>query len=491
MSGFFGRNAIFAAIEILGRVPMLFVIGYLASSVGPGVYGDWALVLAAAGVLSGLAGLGLNSSIPRTASGVPADLAKGYLSYALRLTAGVVAGAGALLAAAHQPIGAALGIAAGSRWLLALGGLLVLSATVEGLFDAYFKARERFGLQTGLVLGRTVIELVVVAVVFGTDVFGVGPQGRLALYVCLTVGAKLLILYPGLWLAPPRSADQPDPPGRRAFVRFGRPMVPAALVLWLTTQGDRLVLGHAVTAEQLGWYAFGGALALNLTYLRLAIFPLLLPRASVLHDSGDHDEVVRLFDLSQRVFLHLFAGIAVAIALLAPDIVAIAAGDAFAPAAPILILLSLAVGLEGLFGIFEWVFLLVRRTSLVLVFNLFNMALQVVAVFAVATLTGDIVAVAWTALGVVVVANGIRYLVARRLYPVRAARGVLVVVVAVALVVVVAEELSPSLPVAVRVAAAAVACAAGAAVAMQTVRARGILRRATVAAGVPSRVGGR
>src|SRR5690606_26451996 len=102
-----------------------------------------ALVVAAGSITMGLASLGLNASIKRTASGAAPDAAKGYLIYALRITSIAVAVAGVALAAGREPIGTALGIEKGSRDLLALAGLLAFGSTVEALFDSYFKARER------------------------------------------------------------------------------------------------------------------------------------------------------------------------------------------------------------------------------------------------------------------------------------------------------------------------------------------------------------
>ena len=461
MNGFFRRNGVFAVIEIAGRLPLLFTVGYTAATVGASVYGDWALVLATVGVLTGLGGLGLNSAIARMASGEGHEYARGYLVYALRTCAALVLAIGVLLLIAHEPIGRLLGISPGSRNLLALGGVIALTGTVDALFDAYFKARERLRRQAAFVLGRTCIEVAVVAVVFGTDLFGTDdPQTRLALYVALTSGARFLGLYPLLLLGR-EGHELPDRAARRTFVRYGLPMVPAAPVLWLTTQGDRLVLGHAVSSTQLGWYAFGAGLAANFSYLGLAVYPLLLPRASVLFDSGDRAAVAQLFDSSQRVYLALYAGVAVALALLAPDVIRATAGDEFAPSAPILLLLALAVGLEGLIGIFQWVFHLVKRTSLVLATNLVYMALQIGAVFTVATVTGDILAVAWTVLGVVVVANAIRYMIARRFRLIHLRPALVAGLGALGVVVFAAAEIGQDWPLGIRLALAGLAGAAG------------------------------
>ena len=85
-----------------------------------------------------------------------------------------------------------------------------------------------------------------------------------------------------------------------------------------------------------------------------------------------------------------------------------------------------------------------------LAFNLLYMVLQVGCVYAVATITGDINAVAWTALLVVVVANVTRYAVARRLYILRLEKNTMIALVLGALAVVAAAEFGQQLPLGLR-----------------------------------------
>lgn len=471
MSGFFRRNGLFAAIEIGGRLPLFVTLGLLASSVGPETYGAWSLVLVAAMVLSAVSALGLGSSISRIAAGADPEGARGLLAYSLGLAMLVALALSGLVALFHDPVAETLGVREGDRDLVMLTGPLVIAMTLEALLDAYFKARERVRHQAILVLGRTAIEVSVVVVVFATSWVRDDPETQLTAYVLATAGIKLAFLYPWLLLAGGGARKRPNRAARRAFVGYGIPLIPTMLVVWLTTQGDRLVLGHTVSPEELGWYGFGAMLAWNLSYLSLAIYPLLLPRASVLFDRGEHDEVNRLFNASQRVYLALFSGAMVAIALLAEDIIRLLAGEAFAPAAGVFLLLCLVVGLEGILGIYQWVFHLVRRTSLILAFNLFYMALQLGVVYAVATSTGDIEAVAVAAVAVALLANLLRYAVARSLYVVRITPVLVLHLAVLGGMLLAAVELGRDLSLGLRIAAAGAAALAGMAMAMHGARA--------------------
>lgn len=412
LSGFFRKNALLGGIEIFGRLPMIFAAGVLAGAVGPDLFGTWALVLLFQGVLASIAGLGLSSSLSRLASVSGEGEAKTYL-----LT-GLIAAAAALLAGAVLTIflrswfGAVLGIPVGLRWLLLPGVLIAVNTVSESLLDAYFKAREAIGRQAGLVLGRSAIELAAVSLVFATALTAdFDPTRQILIYALLATGLRLLY-YP--WLVfrrAPRRAPVGD--GERiTFLRYGIPIVPTALLLLFAGQGDRLILSHFVSAGDLGIYAFGALLAGNMAYLGYAVYPLLLPRASRLYENQRFDTLAQLFTSSQYVFLFLFAAAATTIILLGREIILITAGESFTDGFVTLIVLSFAIGLDQMLGIYSWIFHLTRRTSLILLLSLVHAALLAGAIL-VAAWIGGAALVPWAILVAVVAANALRYTVAQ------------------------------------------------------------------------------
>jgi O-antigen/teichoic acid export membrane protein len=414
VNGFFRRNAVIAVAEILGRVPLVFTAGYVANSLGPRVYGSWALVITFSGLLISVVGLGLPVAVSRFASVASAGLARSYLRLALVLSLGAIVPVAALTALAMPWLAEAIGLPHGVAWLLLLGCLIAGVSGVEALLDAYFKSREAVGRQTLFVVSRSCIEVASILLVFGRIVPVDGLHGTKLLlpYALLNSGLKLVV-YP--WLVLVRAPEaEPAPRGdRRTFLRYGVPMIPAGIVVFLSSQGDRLVLGHAFSKHDLGIYAFGSALATYMTYLGYAINPLFLPRASVLYDAGDVDGVRRLFRQSQQVYLALFAFALCTLILFAPEIIDFTAGRAYGGSKAVLVVLSAAVGLEGLLGIYQWIFHLVRRPTLVLWFNIGYMAANIVAVI-VAASQGGPSTVALAVLATVVTANVVRYLIARR-----------------------------------------------------------------------------
>jgi O-antigen/teichoic acid export membrane protein len=411
VSDFFRKNALIGFAEILGRVPLIFTAGYLARSVGPEMFGIWALVLVYQGLSAGIAGLGLSSSISRISSVSDADGARGYLFFAVKVTSLALVGICLVTFLFKSSLSSVLGLPTGAEALLMIGLLIAVAGTWEGLLDAYFKAREQIARQMLLVAGRTSAEIIAVVAVFVLYAGTGETDAGVLLMAYASVGfAVRTLVYPWLALYKVSGMTHPGKLERSAFLRYGLPMVPAVLVAWILGQGDRLILGQMVSKPELGVYAFGAMLASYLVYLGYAVYPLLLPRASRLYEAGDRDALRSLFQNSQAVFLILFMGAMGTIALFSREIVILTAGEQFISSAKVFVVLALAVGTDQLLGIYQYVFHLVKKTSWILWLNVSNAFLLVTAVYLAAKF-GGIGAVPWAVFAAVIVFNVLRYIV--------------------------------------------------------------------------------
>lgn len=414
MGGFFGKNMMIGGVEILCRLPMIFAAGYMARGVGVEIFGAWALVLLLRELLVTLGSLGQSSSLSRLAASLSPGQAKSHLRQALQAAAVAFAGLALLVWLFKSPIADLLGMPDGSAMYLPLGLVLVVAGLAEVLLDAYFKARENVLRQGLFVIARSSIEVAAVLLAFSGAFVSVAdaPLDAVALYVTVGFALKLLA-YPALTLigAPPRQPLSDEQ--RRQFSRYGLPMVPAALVAVLVAQGDRLVLGRLAEVGELGVYAFAAGLAAYVAYLGYAVYPLLLPRASTLYDAGDIAGVRHLFARCQEVFVVMFLAAMVGVVLFAQDIIMLTAGPAFAAAAPVLVVLSLAVGLEQLFGVYQWTFHLVKKPRMFVYLGLLNLLLVFSAVAGFFTV-GGLPLVPWAHVGAVLIINLTRFVLARR-----------------------------------------------------------------------------
>lgn len=413
MTSFFRKNALIGAAEILCRLPLIFTVGYLARSIGTGVFGNWALLVAFQVFLAGIAGLGLSSSLSRHASICRQEHAGAYLRFAFGLCMICILMAGTLILLLREPIGSFLGIKEELRWLLPVVVIMAAGLVVDGLLDAFFKARMAIGRQIAFILARTLAEIFAVALVFAVGLLPFDDVSiRLAAYIGVVVACKLA-LYPWLFSGMGTGTGRLDAAQRREFLRYGLPMVPTLLVVWLISQGDRLVLGHFASKQDLGVYAFGASLAAYLVFLGYAVYPLLLPRASQLHDKGDLSGVRALFQEAQGLFMLLWAGAMGCLALWASEIIVFTAGEAYSGAEKVLLVLALSVGIEQLMGIYQYVFHLVKRTDLILWLNM-SYAVLLLGGLALAGWLFGILMAPWVVLAVTLLFNIVRYRIALR-----------------------------------------------------------------------------
>lgn len=402
-------------VEIVCRLPLVFTVGYLARTVGTEAYGAWALIQVFQLLLAGLAGLGLSSALSRLAATSGSEESKGLLLAALNQCGRVLLGMLPIVWVGAGVLGAGLGVPERFQGLLPLAVVFAAGGVADGLLDAYFKSREAVGRQILFVLARTAAEVVAV---FGVFYFAASPdvaaENLLAGYMLAVAGVKLG-LYP--WLVRRGKAVWPGKGERERFFAYGLPMIPVVLVSWFSSQGDRLILGRFLEPAQLGVYTFGASLAAYVIFLGYAIYPLLLGRASRLYDQGQTDALAQLFVSSQALFLALFLPMLITISLFRREIVTLTAGPAFLPAADILWVLTIGVGLEGTFGIYQYVFHLVKQPRWILWLSLAYAVMLAGCVTTVGFLGGTGLDAAWGIVGVAVVFQGMRFMLSRRLHP--------------------------------------------------------------------------
>ena len=413
MYPFFRKNALIGVAEILCRLPLIFTVGYLARSVGADNFGNWALIVTFQVFIVGIAGLGLSSSLSRFVPACNLGEAAAYFKCALLLCFGLIVLMGALTFVLKAPIGKLLGVKMELYWLLPMAVLMAAGSVADGLLDAFFKARMAIGRQISFIAARTLIEVVAVVLVFVVTLPSLDEAPlRLAAYVSAVVLGKLAI-YPGLLSGMARGDWLPPPDRRREFLKYGLPMVPTLLAVWLVSQSDRLVLSHFVAKSDLGVYAFGATLATYMVFLGYAVYPLLLPEASRLHDRGNTAGILALFQGAQRLFMLLWAGGMTCLALWSVNIISWTGGNAFAGAGPVLLILCFAVGVDQLLGIYQYVFHLVKRTDLILWLHLGYAAIMIGSL-AIAGFTSGIALAPWAVLAATLIFNVLRYRIALR-----------------------------------------------------------------------------
>ena len=185
----------------------------------------------------------------------------------------------------RHSLAAMLGLSSAAASLIACGLLLVLAQIAESLLDAYFKARELVVRQALFQFLRTAVDVVVIVTVFSqiSSDFRDDHISAVLEYVVIAAIAKAVI-YPLLLLGIGHGAQTPDAATRRNMLHIGLPLIPAAILLALLYQEDRLILGHFLEPQALGVYAFAATLAAYLHSVGTVSYAMLLPRLSRFYD---------------------------------------------------------------------------------------------------------------------------------------------------------------------------------------------------------------
>ena len=357
------RSVALGGIEALMRIPLVFATGFLARRLGSLDYGQWTVVLAFHAIVFSLASVGLSSALSRYAASATPKSALGMLIFALASCFIVLALLAFPILAFRYSLAAIIGLPSAAASLIACGLLLVLAQTAESLLDAYFKARELVVRQALFQFLRTAVDVVVIVTVFSR----ISPDVRddhisaVLEYVVIAAIAKAVV-YPLLLLGIGHGAQTPDAAVRRNMLHIGLPLIPGAILLALLYQEDRLILGHFLEPQALGIYAFAAALAAYLHSVGTVSYAMLLPRLSLFYDQGSPNELAKLIDLSQQLFLDLIGPVLVCLALLGTEIAVLLAGPSYASAGPLLLLLGTGVAIDRLFGPYGLVFYLVKRS---------------------------------------------------------------------------------------------------------------------------------
>jgi O-antigen/teichoic acid export membrane protein len=376
------------------------------------------LVLLFQGVLISVSSLGLSSSVARFTPATAPPVAKGVLLFALKanLLALLVLTPVIWIGAGWIRVG--FGVPGDMVWLLPAAAIAAIGPLAEALLDAFFKARELIKRQLAFLGMRTAIEIAAVTSVFAFSKPTYGLGGAEALGWYLGAGLLLrLLLYPWLLVGTAGTAVKPDGEERRRVIAYGLPLVPSALLLLLLNQEDRLILGHLVPSAALGLYAFGASLAAYLNHIGTAVFALVLPRVARHYDRGETGQAAALIADSQQVFIALYGATFAGLLLLGREVILVTAGEAFLGALTTFMVLGFAVGAERLFGAYEFVFHAARKTGVVAWINGAYVVLVGVGVL-VASSLGGITATPWGVLAAVLVANGLRFWLARQLMPI-------------------------------------------------------------------------
>jgi O-antigen/teichoic acid export membrane protein len=344
------RNTLwYGLITILGLASGLAMSVVLARGLGPSLMGDFSFVLWAFRTLEAVASLGLPLALVRysadaLARGEPA-LARGILGVLLRwqlVSVSIVAAATVALALALAP--------QDLRWPLVIGAVGLIPVTVESLFMKATYGAQRYDLTAQVSAIKTALLLAIstAAVVMGAGLTGIILGQALGTVLSGTLQVRrALSLYP----------RQTEPVAPAVRDELGRFVVSLSLVRVLETlvwdRSEIFFLKLWVLPQEIAFYSLAVGLASRAMIVPAIFVGALLPALASLHGAGDGGEFRRLYRATLRSVVLVGAPIAALSAGLAPALIHVLYGEAYAPVAWLYRLL-VAVGLIGVARDVAW-----------------------------------------------------------------------------------------------------------------------------------------
>ena len=190
------------------------------------------------------------------------------------------------------------------------------------------------------------VAITIAATVLLVVVFDKGPLGVL---VGNFIGT--LIVYAALLTYSRRALGlQFDRRLYRAMNRFGLPLVPSAVALWLTNFSDRFFLIKLTDAHEVGLYSIGVRVASALVLL-LTAFRLAWPAFA--YSIDDDREAQRTYSFVLTYVVYVCCWIALALGLLAPWIVRLITTRPFYPAQNVIAPLAFGVAAFGAYVVVQ------------------------------------------------------------------------------------------------------------------------------------------
>jgi O-antigen/teichoic acid export membrane protein len=159
--------------------------------------------------------------------------------------------------------------------------------------------------------------------------------------VSALVGAAAAVALMKDWLDPRRF----DWERLRTMLRFGLPLIPAALSFWVVSLADRYFVQIYASTAEVGLYAVGSAFAALVAFLTGAFQQAWGPFALSIHKQPDAKQVYAHVFL---IYLWLTCAASTMLTLLAPEVLRLLATEAYAGASTVVGFLTLSAVLGGL-----------------------------------------------------------------------------------------------------------------------------------------------
>jgi len=347
----------------------LILIPVLTKTLGADAYGIWSVIMVTISLLSPLALLGLTSAMIRflAAEKDKRKIQEGFYSViSVVFVAGLILSLIVFLLADSFAITILKDISAAP--LIKIASVVILLQALDLASLEFFRAFGRMKKYSGLMLLQTVAEVGFVAyfVISGFGLLGAVVSLLISRGIVLLIGASFIFKEVGFKL--------PKFYGLKDYLKFGLPLVPTALLGWITASSDRYLIGYFSSSQMVGIYSAAYNIGMMIGFFGAPLQIILFPTISKLYEEGKEQEMKTYLAYSLKYFLLLTVPSIFGLCILSRQILLIMTRPEFV-AQGLLILPIVAVGalFFGLYGaIFAWILIVAKRTRLIFILVSFS-----------------------------------------------------------------------------------------------------------------------
>jgi O-antigen/teichoic acid export membrane protein len=353
----------------------LILIPILTKTLGADAYGVWSVIMVTISLLSPLALLGLTTAMVRflAAEKDKTKIQEGFYSVIfVVLFVSLILSLIVFLFADSFAITILKDVFAAP--LIIIASVVILLQALDLASLEFFRAFGRMKKYSGLILLQTFAEVGFVAyfVLSGFGLFGAVVSLVISRGVVLLVCACFVLKEIGFRL--------PKFYGVGDYLKFGLPLVPTAMLGWITSSSDRYLIGFFSSSQMVGIYSAAYNIGAVIGFFGAPLQIIIFPAISKLYEEKKGQEIKAYLAYSLKYFLLFAIPSIFGLTILSKQILLIMTRPEFA-AQGLLVLPIVAVGalFFGLYGaIFAWILIVAKRTRLIFVLVSFSAMINLI-----------------------------------------------------------------------------------------------------------------
>ena len=381
----------------------------LTKWLGASLYGSWSIIWVTTVLITSVASLGLGMAMVRfiAAEKDRSKIGEAYLSIVITILASGTAFSlmlAFIVSAGSLPI---LGDISDSNTVI-LASLMVLTQSLTNISIAFFRTFRQMLRYAVLMVVHAAgqVALMLCFMLAGWQLTGAVTAVLISDIVCFTAAFVITVRQTGFQF--PKFSAIPT------YLKYGLPLVPATVTLWIINSSDRYIIGYFMDAANVGIYAAVYTIANIITLFMGPANALLLPTISKSYDNGSTAGTKNYFKFTLKYTLLLSIPAAFGMSLLAAPLIRILTSTEFMSGSVVLPFIAAGLVIFELYSIGNHIFYLVKKTQWILWLLIITAVLNVSLTLLLVPLwgiTGAGIAslIAYAVTGILTIIIGFRY----------------------------------------------------------------------------------